>query len=405
MPLYVPDLDNPVPAADLIEELGAELAARYAAAEDELIQQIARRAWRDMALQAALSELTLTAEQTGALIDRIAQNRAYAELAAFRAVAIRELQFLAVEMADEIARNQMAEKVIQIAASEGEAAAAAQLKLAQRLPQIATLPGSSAQAVGALVFDLNSRLDAMNWRITRYPQDAYQRIISMTAPNTLLGTTTGRIGQQRAVQRFLAEGITGFVDRAGRNWRIGSYAEMAGRTAVNRAYQDAGVWRMQQSGLNLVTIVGSASACKKCAPWIGKILSTDGTTGPVELPHATREQTVTVNVVGTLDAAKAAGWNHPNCTCRVVAYLPGLTVPQHGFEYSEARERERAYQRELERNIRAAKRAVATAPDDIARRQAARDVEDAQREMRDFIRQTGRPRASYREQLHFADGK
>ena len=42
-PRYVPDPENLAPAADLIEELGAELAARYAGAEDELIREIAKR--------------------------------------------------------------------------------------------------------------------------------------------------------------------------------------------------------------------------------------------------------------------------------------------------------------------------------------------------------------------------
>jgi len=405
MALYVPDPDNLADAADLIEELGAELASRYAAAEDELIQQIARRAWRDMQLQGVLQQATLTAEQTNALVDRIAQNRAYAELAAFRSLTVRELQFLAVEVADKLRRYGLAESVMRIAATEGEAAAAAQLRMAKRLPLIGTTNATQSQAVTALVFDLKSRLEAMNWRITRYPQDAYQRVISMTASNQLLGTTTGRIAQQRAVQRFLGEGITGFVDKAGRNWRIGSYAEMAGRTAVRRAYEEAGIWRMQQSGVNLITIVGAADAGKECAPWIGKILSTNGETGQVVVPHATLDEQVTVTIYATLDQAKAAGWGHPNDRCRVVSYLPGLTAPQQSFAYNPEAEKERADQRALEREIRAAKREAAIAPDDISRRQAENKVKELQGEMRDFLQRTGRSRASYREQLHFADGK
>ncbi len=406
MPLYVPDPDNLADAADLIEELGAELASRYAAAEDELIQQIARRAWRDMQLQGVLQQATLTAEQTNALVDRIAQNRAYAELAAFRSLTVRELQFLAIEVADKLRRYGLAESVMRIAATEGEAAAAAQLRMAKRLPLIGTTNATQSQAVTALVFDLKSRLEAMNWRITRYPQDAYQRVVSMTASNQLLGTTTGRIAQQRAVQRFLGEGITGFVDKAGRNWRIGSYAEMAGRTAVRRAYDEAGIWRMQQSGVNLVTVVGSLAACSKCAPWIGKTLSTDGTpAGDIILPSAVSDSAVTVHVDGTLDQAKASGWNHPNCTCRTVAKLAGLPGVQSTFKYNPQLEQERADQRALEREIRAVKRAASVAPDDITRKQAENKVKELQGEMRGFLQRTGRSRSSYREQLHFADGK
>ena len=313
MPLYVPDPENLAPAADLIEELGAELAARYAGAEDELIREIAKRSYRDVALQQALATATLTAEQTQALADRIAQNRAFAELAAYRAQSIRELQFLAIEVTDKLRRAGLAQELIDIAAKEGEAAAAARLRMASRLPSTSALTGNATQAVTALTIDLSSRLEAMHLRISRYPQDAYQKVISFTASSQMLTGQTMKVAQAQAVQQFLSQGITGFVDRADRNWRIGSYAEMAGRTAVRRAYEDAGIWRMQQSGLNLVTIVGGIDACKQCAPWIGKILSTNGQTGSVTLPHATEDRQVVVQIAGTLDQAKAAGWGHPNC--------------------------------------------------------------------------------------------
>jgi hypothetical protein len=404
VPLYVPDPDNLADAADLIEELGAELAARYAEAEDELIRQVAKRAYRDMQLQRLLATAILTAEQQKTLSARIDQNRAYAELAAYRAQTIRELQFLAIEVADKLRRANLAQTLIDIAAAEGEAAAAAMLRMARRLPGGGTLTPTASQAVASLTLDMSSRLEAMNWRITRYPQDAYQRVISFTASNTLLGTTTGVQGQAQAVQRFLSQGITGFVDKADRNWRIGSYAEMAGRTAVRRAYEEAGIWRMQQSGINLVTINGAIDACKKCAPWIGKILSTNGQTGVVTLPHATNDTMVDVTIYGTLDQAKAAGWGHPNCRDRVAAYLPGLTIAQDPVEYSPEREVARTKQREIEREIRAAKRDAATAGDDVSRKRAEREVKELQAGLREHLAATGRTRSNYREQLHFADG-
>ncbi len=179
---------------------------------------------------------------------------------------------------------------------------------------------------------------------------------------------------------------------------------MAGRTSVARAFNDAGVWRMQQSSINLGTITGGLDACKRCAPWIGQIISFDGRTGEVTLPHATEERTVTVQIKGTLDQARAAGWGHPNDRCKVVAYSPGLAIPQADFQYDEDAEKERADQRALEREIRAAKRREASAMTDTDRRKATQDVRDAQADMRDFIARTGRNRQSYREQLGFSDG-
>jgi hypothetical protein len=399
MASYVPDPSRTID--DLVEELAAELADRYREAEDELIRQVAVRAAKDMALAAELP--------TDAVINARRGNRVLAELQAQRARAMRELQVIAVQVASKLHPAEEAERLIEAAALEGEAAAAARLGLAKRLPQLpqfptTTLTGTATQAVGALTLNLQSRLDVLRQRITRYPQDAYQRVVSLHSPGTILGVTTSREQQARMVQRFLAEGVTGFVDRSGRRWTIGAYAEMAGRTSVARAFNDAGAWRMQQSGVSLGTITGAADACKRCAPWIGKIVSLDGSTGTFTLPHATQDASVTITVDASVDQARSAGWGHPNDRCKVVAYLPGLAVPQKDFQYDEKADKERQKQRELERDVRSARRREASAMNDTDRQRAAQDVRDAQAELRDFTNRTGRRRDYAREQLRFADG-
>jgi hypothetical protein len=416
--LYVP---NPEAESveEIIEQLSLELARQYRDIEDTLIREIAVRAARDM----RLAEKLPTERVPGGLtaIERRRQNRILAELAGHRAVAVREMQGIAVAMLERLRRSGMVERVIEIAAREGEAAAAAQLGFAakqgvnvRRVPfiggQVATsattLTGTAAQAAAMVYLNLQSRLEVLNQRITRYPQDAYQRITALYSPQTLLGVTTSRQQQAAAVQRFLSEGIPAFEDRSGRRWTIGAYAEMAGRTSVNRAYTDAAVWRMQQSGISLVTVVRGLDSCRRCAQWAGKVLSTDGTPpGDYTRRHATGDGTVTVHVDATEDQARNGGLFHPNCRCRLVAYLPGLTVPQGDTTYDEAAEKERAEQRRLEREIRAAKRREVSAMNDTDRRRARRDVSEAQSEMRAFIRDTGRHRQSYREQLHFSDGR
>ncbi|QNA93253.1 MULTISPECIES: phage minor capsid protein [unclassified Microbacterium] len=392
MAAYVPDVDG-IPADELLELLGWELAERFTDAENVMLAEIARRARRIIMLEADAQAA-----------DVVARMRISQELSIERARAYRDLQGLARQVVRDLREQDLAEWLIDIAAKEGEAAAAARLQLARRIPG-RVFPGSSVQAVGALTLDLSSRLEALEQRILRFPQDVYQRVISETAPRVLLGAENYVLNQRQAVQRFLDRGITGFVDKSDRRWTIGAYAEMAGRTATARAWNDAGVWRMQQAGQNLVTVQGGYDACRACAPWIGKILSTDGSTGTIVLPHATQDREVTITIHGTVEEARAAGWGHPNCRDRLTVYLPGLSVPQADFEYNEAAEKERARHRELEREVRAAKRREATAMDDIERRKAARDVTDAQAELREFARRTGRKRQSYREQLHFADGR
>lgn len=401
MPLFKPNPERES-VEELIEDLSRYLAQRYRDAEDELIREVAKRAVRDFRLASLLPTAPGGMGMTAA--ERRARNRVLAELNAHRAAAARELQAIAMQMVSDLRREDLAHRVIAMAATEGEAAAAASLRFAG-LNAVAPIAGTASQAVAMVALSLESRLEVLNQRLTRYPQDAYQRIVSLYSPNTLLGITTSRIQQASAVQRFLSEGITGFVDKANRRWTIGAYAEMAGRTTVNRAFNDAGIWRMSQSSIHLVTVVRGLDSCRKCADWAGRILSTDGTpAGPRTLPHATRDEAVTVQVAGAVEQARAAGWGHPNCRCRLVAYSPGLTIPQDDTTYDEDAEKERADQRSLEREIRAAKRREASSMTDTDRRKAAQDVRDAQADMRDFISRTGRNRQSYREQLHFADG-
>jgi hypothetical protein len=404
MAVFLPDPDGMAPD-ELIEHLGNEISQRMMNAEDELIRDIAVRAHRDIALRAVLATATLTAEASRALQDRIDQNRALAELQAHRAQSIRDLNFRAQEVAGDLRAAGLAQQVIDIAAREGGAAAAARLGMARNLPATTTLNANSSSAVAQLVIDLESRLELMYLRITRFPVDAYQRIISLTTPNVLLGVQTSRVAQAKAVQTFLRQGITGFVDKSGRNWRLGSYAEMATRTATNRAFNDAGTAQMQQVGVNLVTVVAGADGCAKCIQWAGKILSTDGSTGAAIMRHSTEDRSVAVQIAATLETARASGFQHPNCRCRCVAYLPGLSIPRGATTYDPEAERLRNRQRELERAIRAAKRDASTAGDPVSRKAAERDVKDAQARMRGFIKETGRTRQNAREQLHFADGK
>lgn len=400
MALYVPDDD--ISAQDLIDDLGRSLAFRYMNAEDELIREIARRAYRDIDLQAKIR----TADEAvkSGLRYAIERNRQLAELAGYRAQTLRELQFLAAQVVGRIRDEGLAKDIIDTAAKRGEAEAAARLSMARKLPKTSALNASSTSATAQLTLSLLSRLETLNQRITRYPVDAYQRIVAMTSPNVLLGATTQGIAQRQAVQLFLGEGITGFVDQAGRRWRIGTYAEMAGRTSVARAFNDAGIHRMQMSGINLVTVQGGLASCDRCAPWVGKILSTDGTTGTIAAMHATTGEQITVTIQGTLDQARNSGLFHPNCSHKATAYLPGLSIPQAGFEYNEAADKARERQREIEVKIRAAKRRAETAGDPVTRQRERNKVKQYQQEMRDHLAATGRKRNSAREQLAFADG-
>ncbi len=387
MPIFIHDPEDLSPE-DIVEELGVLLRYRYEEAETELLRIAAIRADHILVLEDE------AAREKQALMQRLNIERASA---------LRELTTAAERVVAELRDENLAESLIRYAADHGSMTIANLLR--ERTGYRGPFTGSAMNAVTALTLDLHNRLEVLNQRILRFPRDVYQATIAETAPMKILGVETGLQNQRRAVDRFLQQGITGFTDRANRNWRIGSYAEMAGRTASHRAWQEAGIFRMQQVGLGLVTPRVGNDGCEPCHAWSGKVLSTDGRPAGVDTErNRIDEGTVQVTVDATIQEARNAGFQHPNCRCQALPYIPGVTT-LYPSKYDPEAEKARMKQRELERQIRAAKRDAATTTDPAKRAQALREVKEAQAEMRGHLRATGRSRDSYREQLHFADGK
>lgn len=256
MPVYVQDPE--IAASTLVEELGAIIADICNGIEIRLQQDLARRIRHAMDVYPELPE---------------------------RLRAITELQQLAADQIARYAPPQLAEELIRLAAEAGTAAAVTRLALAPRLPRSLGLTPSSVNAAAMLALDLRNRFEDVNRRILRYPDDAYKEIVARLAPDMLVGGQSLALTQRRIIQNFLREGVTGFVDVSGRRWRIGSYTEMATRTATMRAWQDAGLARMVSSGITLVDVVVGRTACKHCRRGRACELGEHATTTPTVGAH------------------------------------------------------------------------------------------------------------------------
>jgi len=275
-----------VSPAELIEQLGAEIGQLYAEAE--------------------LAVLKLTA-------DAVRKGLDTTDLAE-RAAILRRLQAAAAGVAQGLVPSRLARQVLAEAAQAGDQAAIERLGLAPKIRVSSTrLSVTAANAIAELGVQLVGGLSALTPAILRSSADVYQRTIATVTAQSVAGGMT-RYEAQRQATTFLArEGSPTIAYGNGARMPVGSYAEMATRTASNRAWQEGHIGRMTSSGVNLVQIVIGVGSCEKCARWAGKVLSTDGRTGQVEAQHATDDGTVTVTVAATLDQARAAGWNHPNC--------------------------------------------------------------------------------------------
>lgn len=383
MAQFVPQSDPELDSVALVEQLGASVAARYAAIELRMIEVVA-----DVVRRGLVVDMTRAERLT--MVDRL---RRYGK-----------------NLATVAMTPDAAESIIREALEGGATAAINRLGVASVTGSAATAFTTSAEvAIAALAVDLTNRLDAMEHRITRWMPDVYQRIIGDEAATVLAGVDDLRLAKRRAAQKLLGEGVDGFTDKAGRKWRIGTYAEMATRTAVHRAYIEGNTVTMERlADLHLVTIVARANSCKECHAQAGRIYSTDGTSGAIPMPHAIEDdRVVIVNVEGGLDKARSQGWDHPNCTCSVVAYQPGLNAPGYlvAGQWSEQRAKDRDRLRTLERRMRDLRRQKAAAMTPAERKRLTVAIKRQDERIAAHVAGSAEPRRRARESVTFADGR
>jgi hypothetical protein len=275
------------------------------------------------------------------------------------------------------------------------------LDVGRELVARATLP--NAPAVDRLAASMAQDTRPLYQRITRAVTDTFRSVVSRVSGGLLLGGMTRRQASQRALNQFAARGITGFVDKAGRNWDMAAYAEMAVRSVTARAVVEGHIDALAEIGIGLVIVSDAPLECPLCAAWEGEVLTLSGQSGPhtLRVEHATEDgQIVVVHLAGTLIEARAAGLFHPNCRHSLSAYMPGVTrrpqSPPHpqGATYEDTQQ-----QRYLERQVRRWKRVAAASMDEPARRRANAHVREYQARIRQLVDEKGLRRKREREQL------
>jgi GNAT superfamily N-acetyltransferase len=261
----------------------------------------------------------------------------------------------------------------------------------------AALPG--IDAIMVLAGELTQRMSSTHLRVLRWQEDAYRAAVTNPAVSMLTGAKSRLQATQTMWDDLTAQGITGFVDRKGRNWDLASYAEMATRTAASHAQIEGHLDQLKRQGHVLAQVTDSPEECERCRPWEGKVLAIVGPAGPRQIEHAIEDGLmVTVDVYATFDEAVLAGLHHPNCTHREQAYLPGVTPTPQDTENEQGYD-DRQELRRLERKVRRAKRREAAALTPEAREQWAAKVRNAQREVREHVKKTTAVRRPDREQL------
>ncbi|VXB82283.1 phage minor capsid protein [Aeromicrobium sp. 9AM] len=341
------------------ENLSAGVAAHYQEAERRLLLLIAGYLKKDM------------------------DAPDWAEL---KLLQVQLLQAQARGLLDRTGRQVAAELALTLSKAANRGTAVAMADLAELIRQGLVVP-PALPAVEALVGETIRATVGTHPHILRQTLDTYRAVVASTSPQVLLGTQTRLQAAQSALDAFANRGISGFIDQAGRNWALESYAEMATRTATSKAVTSAYRDQMVAAGEDLVIVSDAPQECELCEPWEGKILSL---TGAPRIDD--------IEVEATLDEAEDEGLFHPNCRHSIALYQPGVTeVPTDTADPEGDRARQEL--RRLERGVRQWKRRSAAALDDNAKAAADAKVRDWQARIRKHVDETPAKRQPQRERL------
>lgn len=227
--------------------------------------------------------------------------------------------------------------------------------------------------------------------VWRNMDDIYRRTIYKAEMNMAAGAKTLDQAIDMATKEFLEAGINCIEYRNGRRINIASYAEMALRTASQRATLLAEGKKRDEWGVHTVVVTAHANTCPLCAPWQGKALVDD------VYCHGTAEEAKELDVP-LLSTAMKAGLLHPNCRHTISTYFPGITrhpaVPdtEKAIETYKAEQKQRA----LERKIRKWKRIAAGSMEPEKVTEANHEVVRNQKELREHLEKHAELRREYK---------
>lgn len=187
------------------------------------------------------------------------------------------------------------------------------------LPVTRLFTKPNERAVQALIDDASKAfgesLTTVGRSVRNITSQAFQREVRASIAEGVVSGQT-RLEIVKDVKNALkANGLTGLVDKGGKQWSIDRYADMLARTKLTEARNTGLANKMLENGHDLVQVSINGSDHPACADYEGKILSLTGKTDGYD----------------TVDEAEADGLWHPNCKHTVNPIEPELAKETYGW--------------------------------------------------------------------------
>lgn len=245
---------------------------------------------------------------------------------------------------------------------EGEIGLPGSTQSATRIKEVAFF-GMNEKKLDALKKSVKDDLQEAQHSVFRKTNDVYRQTIFKAEVNMSAGAKTIDQAIDMATKDFLEKGINSIVYKDGRRVSIPAYAEMALRTASQRATFLGEGQKRDEWGIYTVLMSSHDNCSPMCLPYQGTVLIDDVYTS-ISNEDATKLSKETGYTL--LSEAMKHHAFHPNCRHTLVTFYPGIssTPPKADGEKAVERYQAEQHQRYIERNIRKYKRLQAGSIDE-----------------------------------------
>ena len=248
-------------------------------------------------------------------------------------------------------------------------------KLKVALPETSFF-GVNKQKLQALGETVVNDIQKAEHAVLRKMEDVYRQTIYRAEMSMSSGAQTLNQAVDNATREFLDAGIQCIEYKDGRKVNVSSYAEMALRTASQRATFMGEGQKRNEWGVYTVVVSAHASSCDLCLPWQAEVLIDD-----------VYAQGKPDGIHKTVSEAMEAGLFHPNCRHLISTWFPGISILPRPIDEETAKhlyDAERK-QRYIERQIQRWKRREAGSLDPQNQQEAGAKVKEWQAKMRQHL--------------------
>jgi hypothetical protein len=138
--------------------------------------------------------------------------------------------------------------------------------------------GLHKQAIEVIAYNMQSSLLDATQKVGRASIDLFRQVgLNATRKSIMMGESK-KWTQGEILKALEDNGISAFVDKAGRNWNLDTYAEVVARTTPREAVSHGTMNRLLENGKDLIQISSHGITCDQCAPLQGKVFSITGKT-------------------------------------------------------------------------------------------------------------------------------